>query len=238
MPLKYALLENLLTDRPDDYKAQTQATVRHDLESILEQMTQKGSTVTKTDALAVLNAFFEVIARITAAGGAIHTELLRTRLSVSGVFEGAADRFDPSRHRIHLHLHAGSLLQAATRQLGVEKVALAPIVPHILEVKDAASGAVNQTLTSGGVVEISGSRLKIVGDAPHNGVYFVGEDGAAQKAPHLIVNRPTRLIAMTPALPAGRYTLQVTTQYSTKGPVKAPRQGVFPQMLTVANPTA
>jgi hypothetical protein len=59
--LKYSLSENLLTDRPDDYSAQTHTVESLDKEAIIARILNKGTTVTKTDVLAVFNSIEEVI---------------------------------------------------------------------------------------------------------------------------------------------------------------------------------
>ncbi|MDR0451911.1 MAG: DUF4469 domain-containing protein [Treponema sp.] len=46
-----------------------------------------------------------------------------------------------------------------------------------------------------------------------------------------------RLLIIVPALPAGTYRLEVTTQYATSGGklLKSPRTAVFDRLLTVAS---
>lgn len=234
MSLKYALLENLLTPSPDDYTAQLQEVKSHDMNSLIEKMLQKGSTITKTDTLAVVNAFFEVIEEVTRQGETIHLEMFKTRFSISGVFEGAADRFDAGRHIVHLNVTAGKRLKEALSGIPLEKVTSVKVTPHILEVKDSITGSVNEQLTAAGVIEIIGSRLKIAGDSTENGVYFEDENGKAYKAATLIENKPARLIVLMPKLEKGTYLLNIKTQYTHGGtPLKQARIGAFERPLSV-----
>ena len=199
MSLKYSLIENLLTEHPDDYNAHPQEVSSHDLESIISQMLEKGSTVTRADILAVLNNFFEVAAGITAIGETINTDLFKTGLSISGVFDGAGDTFDKSRHSIRVNINAGKLLKEALAKIQVEKTTARESIPYVLEVKDSVSGSVNDQITSGGVLEITGSRLKVEGDNAANGVYLVAADGTKNKVPTLVENKPARLFVILPA---------------------------------------
>ena len=234
MSLRYALLENLLTPSPNDYTAQVQEVKSHDINSFIEKMLQKGSTITKTDTLAVLNAFFEVIEEVTRQGGTVHLELFKTQFSISGVFEGAADRFDADRHTVHLNLHAGKRLKQVLSGISLEKVTAEKALPHILEVKDSITGSVNGQLTAAGAASIIGSRLKIAGDDPENGVYFKNEEGKVYKVQTLIENKPARLIVLMPSLEKGTYVLSIQTQYTHGGAsLKQARTGTFAHPISV-----
>jgi len=235
MSLKYSLTENLLTAQPDDYNARPQDVKSHDMESIISQMLEKGSTVTRADILAVLNNFFEVAGTITADGETINTDLFKTNLSITGVFDGAGDTFDRGRHTIKVNTNAGKVLKGALDKIQMEKTTAPEAIPHILEVKDSVSGSVNDDITSGGVLEITGSLLKIEGNNSENGVYLVAGNGTKSKVVTLVDNKPARLFVILPKLAAGEYTLQITTQFNGGGSaLKNPRTGTFNKPLTAA----
>jgi len=234
MSLKYSLTENLLTAQPDDYSARPQDLKSHNLESIISQMLEKGSTVTRADILAVLNNFFEVTETITANGEIINTELFKTNFSITGVFNGAADTFDKNRHAIKVNTNAGKVLKDALAKIQAEKITVTEAIPYILEVKDSVSGSVNDQITSAGVLEITGSLLKIEGSNSNNGVRLTAGDGTKHKIRTLIDNKPSRLFVILPKLKAGEYTLQVTSQYGGgNSMLKNPRTGTFNKLLTV-----
>lgn len=233
MSLQYALLEALLTPAPDDYTAQVQNVKSYDMESVIEKMLQKGSTITKTDTLAVLNSFFETVSEIVRQGENVHLDLFSTRLSLSGIFNGATDTYDPKRHSIRVNVNAGKLLKEVAKHIKPEKVDSSETLPHILEVTDSISGSVNDKITSGGVLTLVGSRLKIAGENTENGVYLIDEKGKKYKVSTLVENKPARLIAILPSLATGTYTLQITTQFTGGAYLKQSRTGIFDSPLTV-----
>ncbi|UOB18152.1 DNA-binding domain-containing protein [Abyssalbus ytuae] len=234
MSLKYSLKKNLLTPQPDDYTARPQGVKSYDLENIIAQMLTKGSTVTRTDILAVLNNFFEVVGDITANGGTINTDLFKTKFSITGVFDSATDGFDKNRHTIKINTNTGKILKEALAKIQVEKVTTPEIIPHIIEVKDSISGSINNQITSNGILEITGSLLKIEGNHPNNGVYLIAKDGTKHQVTTIADNKPTRLFVMLPTLNPGQYTLQVTTQHKGGTPLlNTPRTGIFNKLLTV-----
>ena len=83
--LKYTLVENQLTERPNDYMAQTIAVRAYDKEAIIALMLRRGTLLTRTDVLAVLNGLEETVADIIKDGGTVNLPLFNTSFSISGV---------------------------------------------------------------------------------------------------------------------------------------------------------
>ena len=234
--LKYSLIDNPLTERPDDYMAQTIVSRTFDEEGIVREMLRRGTLLTRTDALAVLNIWKETIVDIVLDGGTINTPLFNTSFSISGVFEGPMDSFDGSRHKLNVNVTKGTALRDAEKRVRVEKTDTLVPQPNIVEVKDAVSGRVSEKLTPGGVLQLWGNHLKIMGENPEVGLWFVPEAGGdAAKAEVVVVNKPSSIIAMIPAtLAKGNYAVRIVTQFSGGGPLlKVPRMHLFDKLLEV-----
>lgn len=233
--LKYALRENLLTAAPDDFMAQVQDVRSYTLDEIIDLMMQKGSTLTRADVAAVLQIYGEVCASLIADGSALNTPLMNTALSISGVFNGANDAFDKKRHTVNLNISAGTALKAALGKIKCEKTGTTSTDPYINEVKDIVSGTVNAELTKGGIVQITGSRLKFDAKDAAQGIFFIPETGAPVRAAVIAENKPARLMAIIPAdLAAGTYYIEVRSKHSGGGkPLKAVKAGRFAKPLTV-----
>ena len=200
--LTYSLLENRLTERPDDYSAHTHVVASLDKEAIITRMLNRGTLLTRTDILAVLNGLEETVAEALLEGNSVTLPLFNTSFSVSGVFDGPLDVFDKHRHKLNINLTKGLLLREAEQKVKLEKVNLAVPQPNIQEVKDSISGTVNEKLTSKGVVELRSFNLKVEGDNPDCGVWF-SINGQDFKSAVLIENKPSKIIAIIPELPAG-----------------------------------
>ena len=232
--LKYTLRENLLTAAPDDFMAQTQDVRSYTLDEIIDAMMQKGSTLTRADVAAVLQIYGEVCAAVIADGSALNTPLMNTSLSISGVFNGANDVFDKKRHTVNLNITAGTALKAALGKIKCEKTGTTSTDPYINEVKDIVSGTVNAELTKGGVVQITGSRLKFDQKDAVQGIFFIPETGAPVRAAVIAENKPARLMAIIPAdLEAGTYYIEVRTKItSSPKALKNLKTGRFFKALT------
>ncbi|MCG8525528.1 MAG: DUF4469 domain-containing protein [Opitutales bacterium] len=231
--IRYYLNENLLTPDEDDYMAQVSDVRSHDMDAILERMLERGTSLSKADAKLVLEVFESTITDILEDGGAVNTPLFNVSPSVSGVFEGAEDRFDPTRHRVNLNLNPGKLLRDAEGQIETEKVTVADPIPFITQVIDAISGTTNDQLTPGGVMTLVGSRLKLITDDEDNGIFLISEaDDTETKCTVIVDNKPARLIAMIPeGLTAGAYELEVRTTWTGKKPTSTMKIGRFGKSL-------
>ena len=234
--LQYSLLENLLTDRPDDFSAQTHSIATLDKEAIITRILNKGTLLTRTDILAALNGFEEAVSEALLEGYSLTLPLFNTSFSISGVFESILDTFDGNRHKLNINLTKGTLLRKTEKEVKFEKTNPATALPNIQEVRDSISGTVNERLTRNGVVEVRGYNLKIDGTDPACGLWFVAEDGTETKAAVMVENKPSRIIAMIPDLPGGNWQMRVSTQFTGSNKLlKTPKTFVFPKSLTVEN---
>ena len=232
--LKYSLTENLLTERSDDYSAQAYAMGSLDKGAIIERILGMGTTVGKADVQAVLTNLEEVVVRALREGFTVNMPLFNTSFSISGVFESPMDSFDGNRHKLNINLTKGALLREEERNIKLEKTSAATPLPQVQEVKDSVSGTVNERLTPNGVAEVRGYNLKIDGDDRACGLWFVPENGREVQAVTLIENKPSRIIAMIPALPAGSYQVKVVTQFANGvKQLKTPKVVVYPKSLMV-----
>jgi hypothetical protein len=232
MNLKYSLTENQLTERPDDYSALTHAVSSLDYDAVIQRMLNKGTTLTKTDIIAVMNSFFEVLRDAHLEGHTVNLPIINTSFSISGVFESPMDSFDPNRHKLNINVTKGTILRDAEKNVKLEKTNVAAPLPQIQEIKDSISGSVNEVFTPNGVIEVRGYNLKIDGDDPKVGLWFIDESGKETKATVIIENKPTRIIAMIPELKTGNFQVKIVTQYGTGGKfLKEPRMFVYQKKL-------
>lgn len=236
MALKYSLTENQLTPRPDDFMAQTVQVRYYTIEEIADLMLNRGTLLTKADILAVLEVYHTELADIVAKGDGANTPIVHIAPAIGGVFESINDGFDSLRHKIRLNINAGVLLREAQKKIRVEKVAATEHTPVITQVLDVKSGTINDLLTPGRNLKISGNKVKIAGDSARNGIFFVDVNtGTRVKVDEsdIVTNNPSELIVIVPELAAGNYKVEVTTQYSGSSTLKEPRTYIFNKILIV-----
>ena len=234
--LKYSLVENLLTERPDDYSAIAYSITSLDKEAIITRMLNRGTTLTRTDILAVLNNLEETVAAALLEGNNVTLPLFNTSFSISGVFESPMDSFDGNRHKLNINLTKGLKLREIESKVKFEKTNAASPQPQIQEVKDSVSGKVNEILTRKGVVEVRGYNLKVEGDNPNCGLWFVTEEGKEFKANVIIENKPSKIMAMLPEIDGNKVQVKVVTQYTGSGTmVKNPKVFLYQKQLQIVD---
>jgi hypothetical protein len=92
-------------------------------------------------------------------------------------------------------------------------------------------------LTPNRNLRITGSKIKLAVDNPACGVFFVNQatQERTQVEPSDVVNnKPSELIIVIPALPAGAYSLEVVTQFTVGTLLKEPRTALLNKVLTIA----
>ena len=232
--LQYTSVENLLTAAPNDYSAQPVNVRSYTFTEIIRRILARNPGLSEAQLTSAINEFVEEVSIITAEGDSVNTPLINTNLSIQGVLDSAADTFDAKRHRVRININAGVKLVAAVARVKPQKTDVADSLPHIIEVKDIVSGAVNETLTAGGVVQIRGSRLKFLPDNDTNGIFLTDAKGATVKLTTVVENKPARLMAMLPAnLPQGEYTVEVRSTYLASGrSSKTLKTGPFHKIFT------
>ena len=232
MKLDYALVKNKFGE---GFTAITYPGKSINQNELIDRITDRGTTITKTDLLAALNIAFDELSKAVARGETINMPLFNSSFSISGVFESPLDSFDGNRHKLNLNLTKGVLLREAEKKVCLEKTNTVAPLPHILEVMDFKSGTINDRLTPDGVVEARGFNLKIDGDDQTCGLWFVSENGQQNiKSEIFIENKPAKITAFIPILSVGNWQVKVVTQFSGGGVfLKTPKTFVYPVNLKV-----
>ncbi|MDR1867272.1 MAG: DUF4469 domain-containing protein, partial [Treponema sp.] len=115
-------------------------------------------------------------------------------------------------------------LRKAVADIKVKKVIAVSSGTVIISVIDIKTGSVNGTLTPGRDLKITGVKIKIAGDDPDVGLYFVPASGTPVKADpsDFVINNPSEVIALIPALTPGVWQVRIVTQYSGSRDLKTP----------------
>lgn len=169
-----------------------------------------------------LRASLEILSRLAEEkileGCSVTFGLSHYSTVVNGLFEGDDDRWDADRHSLGLRITPKATLRDQLPTVEVKILGPATTGPVINTITDHASGTVNQQLTPGGVVNIDGKRLKIVGDAPEVGLSLINTTTSDELllAPGTIFqNTRSQLGILLPTgISPGTYNFKVSTQYS------------------------
>lgn len=227
--LKYFLILNKLAPAGNSYRAQPVTAGSKTEEDLIDYMIDRGSTVTRAEARAMLEEYGGAIIFFAKQGFTINTDLFKLAPSISGVFTDKNDSFDASRHQVNINVLTGSRMDGVPQMIKVEKINPTRFAPSPEDLLDVASKTENSELTPGGTVKVTGKDLKINPEIPEQGIFMVNGTKTT-KVDTLITNRPSELVFVLPAtLAKGDYTLEVRGEVN-----KVPRKGTLPAPLKVA----
>ncbi|MEO1052819.1 MAG: DNA-binding domain-containing protein [Bacteroidota bacterium] len=235
MALKYSLLDNPLTTAEGDFRAQVQDRVVKDIDDIINLMIYRGSTVTKAEALSVIEEFSLAVAQFVSEGNNVNTDLFNISPSIRGVFAEVGEGFNRDKHNVNLNIRPGSRLRAAAEQITVEKVRRGQKVPLLDRFEDINSSVVNLVITPGGMATLTGSNLKFDPADAQQGIFFKPNEGVEVKATVIVRSKPSEVIFQIPqALSAGNYNVLLRTAGIMSADL---REGTLPVLLTVGGQT-
>jgi len=183
-----------------------------------------------------VNLFPKKMAYLLCDGFSVNTGCFTAGPLVKGVFGSPQETYDPGKHALLFQFNQGDTLRSELSSIEIEIMGVPDTGLSISQVTDIKTGSVNDLLTPNRNLKINGSKIKVAGEHAGNGVYFVNQaSGESVKVDpsDMVTNNPSELIIVIPALAAGTYKLQITTQFNTSTPLKEPRTAIFDRVLTV-----
>jgi vacuolar-type H+-ATPase subunit F/Vma7 len=226
-----------LTEDKNDFYAKVISERTISTSEICESAVTRGNAPTSVEAMKInVELFFKEMEYQLKDGYSINTGYFSATPLIKGVFNSANDKYDKLRHSIHFLFNQGEILRRELDEIDVEITGTGEAGIAIFEVIDVKTGSVNGRITPNRNLRIKGSKLKLAGDNPDVGVYFINETTEEEikvEADEIVDNKPSELVIVIPPLEAGMYLVKVTTQFSGNALLKEPRSVTFEKTLTV-----
>ncbi|SMP34813.1 DNA-binding domain-containing protein [Chryseobacterium profundimaris] len=236
--IKAYLYDNVLTkDNPNDFIARTMSERSLSVQDICNAATSRGGADISASAMAhATELFLKEMAYQLCDGYSVNTGYFTASTTIRGVFDSPSETYNPEKHSILFQFNQGEKLRAEIPTIEVNILGVAEASSVILQVKDIKTASVNDLLTPGRNLKITGAKIKIAGEAAENGIFFINtgtNERTAVEASDIVTNNPSELVIVIPALAAGIYTLEVVTQYAASQLLKDARVAKFDKVLTV-----
>jgi len=201
------------------YMARTDSYAVLSVEDVCAALKKRGGfTGNYGDLVLHVTQFLYEVAYQLCDGFTVNTGLFSVHPVVGGYFDTAHGDREPKKHPVTFRFHSREPLRRLAEHIIVEvEEADGGFIESFL---DNESGSVNSTATPGGHFVLGGNKIKVTGDNPDVGVYFVSKADPSvclKAAPFLPVNTSRKLVGMVPPLPAGEYGIVVKTQYTVGG---------------------
>ncbi len=235
--IKAKLYPNELTEDPDDLIAKILSERSIDIPGVCKSATGRGGASGKPgDMERYVRDFLKEMAYLACDGFSVNTGYFSLDTQIKGVFNSSAEKFTPGKHNVYFRFHQGDLMRQLIPTIEVEIEGLGDAQPAIGQVTDVKSGTVNDRLTPGKILKIRGSKIKLAGDNPAVGVWFIADatgERTRVEDNEIGTNNPTELVLTVPGLAAGAYRLEIATQYNGTILLKEPRTASLNKILTV-----
>ncbi|WP_346984430.1 DNA-binding domain-containing protein [Chryseobacterium sp. POE27] len=236
--IKAYLYDNVLTkDNPNDFTARTISERSLNVQQICQSAANRGGADISASAMEhATELFLKEMAYQLCDGYFINTGYFMASTTIRGVFDSPSETFNKDKHSIIFQFNQGEKLRAEIPNIEVEILGVAEASAVILQVTDVKSGSVNDLLTPGRNLKIAGSKIKVTGNDPFIGVFFVNTASNVRtmvEESDMVTNNPSELIVVIPALLAGTYQLEVVTQFADSSILKQPRTALLDKPLTV-----
>jgi hypothetical protein len=230
------LYDLMISSRKDDHYGRVVSTGSLTVDDLIEIAVSRRTDLNAATLKAAYQILNEVALEEVCNSKQVEFGLVHNGLYVDGVFIGEHPAWHDGKHSLHLRAMPTLAVREALKEITVEVRGMASSGMYINTLTDVASGDLNKTLTPGGGINLTGVKIRIVGDEPGVGIHLT-ELASAQVTEipptAILVNDPSKISFIAPAnLPAGDYKLSITTQFSTNTTrLKEPRTYVFDYVL-------
>lgn len=235
--IKAYLYKNVFTEDSNDYLARIQTERSLDVKAICDSaVTRGGANINASTMQYAVELFLKEMEFRLCDGFSINTGSFIATPSIKGVFHSPNEGFDPQKHTLSFRFVQGESLRKRLSTVEIHVVGVANSGIRIEQVTDVQSDSINELITPYHNLRIKGKKLKLTGDHPEVGVYFINrETGLRTKIEEqgIIMNYPSELIIRVPALTPGVYLLEVVSQYTTNRILKQPNTATFDRELLV-----
>ena len=235
--IKAALYDNVLTPNTNDFMARVSSERSLNVKDVCRAAKTRGGADISADAMEhAVNLFLKEMGHSLCDGFSINTGWFTASVSIKGVFDSPTEKFNAAKHTVMFDFKQGSLLRKELGAVTVNITGVADTSAYIAQATDVKTGSVNDMLTPGRNLRISGSKIKIDGENPENGVFFVNQETQERTRvddTDVATNNPSEVMIIIPELAAGAYRLEIVTQYSSGKNLKQPRKAAFDRVLTV-----
>jgi hypothetical protein len=235
--IRVKLYPNYLPGTQGKYIARTDDEASMSIEQVASEAKNRGGyTGSIEDMVEHVKIYLEEAAHQLSDGYSINNGWYSIHPKVGGTFDKPDDA-NLQNHIVHFAFRSLKPLRALAARVELVIEGIADVQGYIDQVLNVSIGSIDDSLTPGGMLAVSGHKIKIDGDNPEVGLYLIQQEGG-ERIPvpgPLAENSASKVIALIPAaLAAGTYRLEIVTQYTTGSFIlKEPRTISYPVDLTV-----
>ena len=226
--IKVKLYRNFLPGRQGKYYARTANEDSLSIEDICNMMkTRGGFTGDRALLLDNVRCFFREMAYQLCDGYCVNLGYFSVYPNIGGTFDSANEPFDSEKHKITFRYRTNTALRVLIKEIGVLINGVSDSNANISKFSDNEEILPKNHFLPDHMFTIKGKKIKLEGDDPGCGVFFVPVDdpSKAVKVTRIALNTPTKIVGIAPNTNYAVNRIEVRTQYSGSKhtPLKEPR---------------
>jgi len=226
--MRSKLYPNYLPGGEGTYIARTANEAAVTIEDICAAMKNRGGyDGSYEDALQTVKHFYMEMMYQLCDGFSVNTDYFTIHPNIGGTFHSDKEIHDHKNHPITFRFQSLKAMRDLRKSIEVIIEGIADTQGWIAEFIDTDENSTNSIFVPGDQFVITGHKIKVAGDNPNIGVYFVPVDNPseAKKVLRIAENTSTRIIGISPDTTHARNRVEIRTQYngSTSSFLKAPR---------------
>jgi hypothetical protein len=214
--IRVKLYPNYLPGVDGSYVARTNSEASLTIEQVCAALKNRGGfTGNYEDLTEYVRQFFDEAAYQLADGFAVNMKYFSVHPNVGGMFSSVNEPHKHEKHPIAFRFRARSALHRIVEHIAVDIEGLADTAGWIDEYYDPEAESVNTLYVPGNQFIIHGHKIKVAGNNPGVGVYFVpAEDPSkAVKVTRIAENSPSKIIGIAPQVNNTHNRIEIRTQF-------------------------
>jgi hypothetical protein len=215
--IRVRLYPNYLPTAEGAYIARTDSEASLTIEQICAALKNRGGYGGDyEDLVEAVKQFFDETAYQLCDGFAVNTGYFSIHPNIGGTFNNTSEIHDHKKHRISFRFRTGSKLRRLIQHIAVDIEGIADTGGYIDEFIDIEEDSINAHYLPGNQFILHGHKIKIAGDDPGVGLYFVPVDDPSKtmKVTRIAENGSTKIIGVAPGTGSSPVKVEIRTQYT------------------------
>jgi len=226
--IRVKLYPNYLPGHENSFLARTDSEAVLSVEQVCAAMLERGGFKGNPDDLVTyVKAFLKESAYQLSDGFAVNNDWYSIHPNLGGTFRGVHDHPDPKRHPLTFRFRPLSLMRKLAESIAIIVEGEADASGWIDEFRDSENDSINHMYEPGNQFILTGSKIRIAGEDPSCGMFFVpeGDDSPAVQVTRIAENTAGKIIGVIPSTAYAFNRIEIRTQFSgsTGTMLKKPR---------------
>ena len=218
--IRVKLYPNYLPGVEGSYIAKTDSEASLSIEEICASLIKRGGFPGEYNVLVdCVKKYFDEAAYKLCDGFAVSYGHFSIHPNIGGTFSSVRDVHDIRKNPINFKFRINSALRKLAEDIDVIITGLEDGSAYIDEFVDNYANSVNTMYAPGDVFSIYGNKIKVAGDNPDCGIFFVPVDAPSKavRVKRIVENFPSKIIGEVPKTKYQRNRIEIRTQFSGSG---------------------